>query len=97
MGDVASLFPAGVTHLADVPHTFHDALLFALQALSWEELPKDERPPRNIWMDGKALVKHFKRVEAKRKAEMEPDKDFKHIDGPVEENEAAQELRDSVQ
>lgn len=34
--------------------------------LGWEELPKDERPPRRMWDDDKALVVHFERVEQDR-------------------------------
>jgi hypothetical protein len=84
---VSSLFPPGIDHLADLPHTFHDALMFALMALSWEELPKEERPPRNIWLDSKALNKHFKAVERVRKEKYgggDPD----GIEGPVSENKA---------
>lgn len=56
-------------------------------ALSFEELPKDERPPKNIWLDGKKLEEWFKAVDDKRKREMEG----KGIDDPVE-NDAAKSL-----
>lgn len=83
---MSSLFPAGIDHLADLPHTFHDALMFALQVLAYEELPKEERPARNIWLDPKELNKHFKAVERARRekyGEAEP-----QIDGPVSRNQA---------
>jgi hypothetical protein len=83
---VSSLFPTGIEHLADLPHTFHDALMFALQVLAYDELPKEERPPRNIWLDGKELNKHFKAVEQARK-EKYGDGDG-GIDGPVSHNDA---------
>jgi hypothetical protein len=85
---VSRLFPDGIEHLADLPHTFHDALVFALQILSWEELPKDERPPRNIWLDPKALNAHFKRVDRMRKEKYGGGSDDDDIDGPVSHNAA---------
>lgn len=96
MGDVSSLFPDGITSMHDLPHTFQHALTFALQVLSWDELPGDERPPRDIWLDTRALYRHFKEVDAKRKRELDPDSDWSHIDGPVERNPAADELRAAV-
>lgn len=84
---MSSLFPPGITHLADLPHTFHDALLFALQVISWDELPKDERPPRAIWLRPKKLYAHFKRVERIRK-EKYGGGDDGGIDGPASDNKA---------
>lgn len=83
---MSRLFPAGITHLADLPHTFHDALMFGLQVLSWDELPKEERPPREIWLDHKAMSRHWKLVEQKRKEKYGGGDD--DIDGPVSHNAA---------
>lgn len=85
---MSSLFPPGIDHLLDLPHTFHNALLFALQVISWDKLDKDERPPRNIWLRPKELRLHFKRVDAARRKKYGLDKDEGDIDGDVTENAA---------
>lgn len=87
---MSSLFPPGIEHLGDLPHTFHDALLFALQVISWDELPKEERPKREIWLRPKELRRHFKRVEALRKEKYGGGGD--DIEGPTRRNAALDEL-----
>jgi hypothetical protein len=89
LGDTSLLLPDGIDHLADLPSQLFDAVRFALGFLSFDELPKDERPPRNIWMDGPELRKWFKAVERRREEKFGLSKDdmSDQIDGPVEEND----------
>lgn len=65
-GDMSSLFPPGIEKLYDLPFTIHHAILAALNYLSFNELPKDERPPRWMWLDGEKLDEWFKDVERLR-------------------------------
>lgn len=86
---MSALLPDGITHLLDLPSTLFDAIRDALGYLDFDELPRDERPPRAIWRDTRALRKWFKKVEAKREAEMRGDKSIadEEIDGPVSHND----------
>jgi hypothetical protein len=90
---VSSLFPRGVTSLGDLPFTIHEAIVQALQFLAFEEMPKDERPKRAIWLDPERLKKHFEAVEKRREEKYSYDKDGQSqaIEDPVE-NEAAKML-----
>jgi hypothetical protein len=72
---VSSLFPAGVTSLGDLPYHLHDAIVMGLQYLRFEELPKDERPKRAIWLDQDRLRDHFDAVEKRRKEKYETGED----------------------
>lgn len=87
---MSRLFPPGITHLADLPHTLHDAISKGLAFVSFDELPSDERPPRKIWLDSERLDEWFKAVEKRRKEKYGGDGD-KDIEDPVE-NEAARSL-----
>lgn len=79
------LFPEGITHLADLPHTLTDGIMLGLQFLSFGELPKDEKPPRAIWFDGEKLKAHFEAVEKRRDEKYGgKDGDSKEIEDPVE-------------
>jgi hypothetical protein len=60
------LLPEGIDRLDDVPYTYWNALRLALGFLTFNELPKDERPPRSIWMDGDEMRKHWSAVERMR-------------------------------
>ncbi len=90
---MSSLFPKGITSLGDLPFHIHEAIVVALQFLSWEELPKDERPKRAIWFDQDKLKAHFEAVEKRREEKYSYDKSgqSQEIEDPVE-NEAAQML-----
>lgn len=90
---MSSLFPKGVTSLGDLPFHIHDAIVMALQFLSFEELPKDERPKKAIWMDEEKLHAHFDAVDKRREEKYGTDKDGQSqaIDDPVE-NQAAKML-----
>lgn len=62
----------------------------ALVILSWQEnLPKEEVPPRRIWLDGEKLKEHFAQVEKNRERENDPKKG--KIEDPVD-NAAAEGL-----
>lgn len=65
---MSSLFPPGIEKLYDLPFTIHQAILAALSYLSFNELPKDERPPKWMWTDGEKLDAWFKEVERLREA-----------------------------
>jgi hypothetical protein len=86
-GTVAELYPPGIDHLYELPHTLFDAIQQALRFLDFEELPKDERPPKSIWEDTEAMKEHFEAVEARRKEKVSGN----DIEDPVE-NEAAKDL-----
>lgn len=91
------LLPTGIEHVDDLPYTFHNALVQALSFLSLEELPKEERPPRRIWMERDLMKDHFKRVEAAREAKYGTgDGGGKMsdipLDGPEERNAAMDDL-----
>lgn len=69
-GTVSELLPRGLS-LLDAPFPLVGAIRLATQFLSWREnLPRDEQPPKAIWLDGEKLERWFKDVEAKREAEM---------------------------
>lgn len=60
--------------------------------LAWEELPKDERPPKRIWLDGEDLQGWFKEVERRREEKYGKDSSgSSEIEDPVE-NDAARSL-----
>jgi hypothetical protein len=69
-----------------------DALVIGLGFVSFDELPKDERPPKSIWLDGKERKRWFKAVEQIRKEKYGGGSDGdirdKPIDGPVSHNAA---------
>lgn len=83
MGDVSSLFPPGITQLADLPHHLGDAISKGLAFISFDELPSDEKPPRKIWLDEEQLSEWFDQV-AKRRDEKYGTDSSKEIDDPVQ-------------
>lgn len=83
------MFPPGITHLADMPYTLFDALQLGLKFLAMEDLPNDERPAREIWLEGDLMREHWARVTLARKDKYGTDdknKIDRDIDGPAEEN-----------
>lgn len=60
------LLPEGVDHLADLPHPLFHAIQLALHFLKFDELEEDERPPRNIWLDGQEMSAHWAQVKRRR-------------------------------
>lgn len=79
LGTVSHLLPEGVSSVRDLPYTLHRAIKMALTFLSFEELPPEDMPPRNIWLDGKALNEWFDDVRQRQKQKM----DGREIDDPV--------------
>lgn len=63
---MTALLPEGITHMADMPHTIHDAITAGLTFVSFDELPKDERPPKLIWWDKDQMRSWWAMVERKR-------------------------------
>jgi len=62
--------PKGTSHLVDCPWRFVTALSHAMRILSYfKNLPKDEIPPKNIWLDDEKLTKWFKGIDKARKGE----------------------------
>lgn len=84
-GTVSDLFPEGVDDLLDLPHTLFGAIRTALLYLSFDELPRDERPPKRIWADGERLEAWFKEVERERERKAQG----KDIEDPVDNQAAA--------
>jgi hypothetical protein len=39
----------GLTEAFDIPHTVSFAIIYRSRINSLQELPKDKRPPRNLW------------------------------------------------
>jgi hypothetical protein len=67
LGDVSHVLPDGIRKLRDAPAQFSQAMRAALMFLSFEELPTEDVPPRNIWLDGKQLKAHFDEVRRKHR------------------------------
>lgn len=64
-GSFESIF--GQTTLPEAPYEWTVALSSALTVLSWyENLPKDEVPPRWIWWSGELLEQWFEDVTERR-------------------------------
>lgn len=89
-GTLDDLLPTGVAGLNDCPYTIFDAIRLGDMFLGWDELPKDERPPKRIWLDGEKLEEWFVMVN-KRREEKYSGKGDRHIEDPVQ-NEAAKGL-----
>jgi hypothetical protein len=70
-GDISSLFPPDVRSLADVPFTLFNAIRMGMWFLSFEELPKDERPDKSIWLNAELMDEHWRGVEERRKLKAE--------------------------
>ena len=89
------LLPAGVTTLYDLPYNIWNAIRAALGFLGFDELPADETPDRDIWLDNRAMRKHWKKVEEIRRVKMggKPDRySDEPIEGPVSRNAAMDDL-----
>jgi hypothetical protein len=90
---VSALLPDGITNLADCPHTLHEAILAALRILGYEEFPLDERPPKEIWVDGEKLAAWWDQTDRKRREKYGlPAADEDEQDGDREENALVREL-----
>lgn len=85
---MSALLPEGIDKLHDIPVGMFDAIRMALGFLGFDELPKDERPPRRIWLDNDAMRSHWAYVEQRRKEKYGDGDD----DGEYESNSAAKDL-----
>lgn len=75
-----------------MPFVLFDRLLKARVFISYDEvLPKDEQPPKRIWLDTTKLKDWFEEVDRKREAKIKGE-GSNEIEGPVERNEAAKDL-----
>lgn len=90
-GTVSEILPDGFDDVRDCPHVFFEAIRTALMVLAFDELPKDERPPKRIWLDGEQLTGWFKDVERKREEKYGGDGGPGPIEDPVQ-NDAARSL-----
>lgn len=90
---MSSLFPRGITSLGDLPYHLHDAIVMGLQFLRFEELPKEDRPRRGIWLNDEKLRAHFDAVEKRQEEKYKYDEkgQSQAIEDPVE-NPAAKML-----
>jgi hypothetical protein len=69
-----------VRDLHDCPYTLFAAIRRAMFYLSFDELPKEERPPKRIWDDDEAIEEWFAAIERKRKRDMTTPQ----VDDPVQ-------------
>jgi hypothetical protein len=71
-GDISSLFPPGITHLWQLPHTIHTAIRSALYFLTFDELPyPEDRPPKRIWLDSEKMADWWRAVKERRTGDQE--------------------------
>lgn len=97
LGDMSLLLPRGISHLMDLPYNIFIAVRQALAFLSFEELPTDEQPPREIWLEADEMAKHWKAVKAMRAKKYGTEDDDSSwsdapLDGPEEQNAAVKEI-----
>lgn len=52
----------GVKTADDMPYTISNAVLYRARINSFQELPKDKRPPRNLWDKTHKLDEFFEDV-----------------------------------
>jgi hypothetical protein len=90
-GTIDQLLPDGVTDVRDCPHVLFHAIRVALMVIGFDELDRDERPPRRIWLDNDRLSAWFKDIDRKRRQKYGLDKGPGAIDDPVA-NDAARSL-----
>lgn len=88
-GTIRELFPPGITDLRDIPYRWFDAIRMALMFISFDELEKEERPPKHIWLDDEQLGEWFKAVEKRRKEKYSSDGGPGPIEDPVQNAAAA--------
>ncbi len=84
----------------EAPHDLVMAVNTALTVLSWfENLPKDEQPPRAIWWSGDLLDDWFTEVKERRDSKSTSKKRSSWDEGtdvPLADNELATEIRESM-
>jgi hypothetical protein len=86
------MLPEGIDRLDDCPYPFFNAVRMALGFLSFDELPKDERPARKIWLNSDEMRKHWTAVERLRAEKYGTGDDSGDGEGEVKKNAAARDL-----
>lgn len=78
----------------DLPHRWWEAIRMATMFISFDELPKEERPPKTIWLDEEKLGAWFQKVEQDRKRRYGSDgkPGDSVLEGETVENKAAKAL-----
>lgn len=80
--------------LSEAPWDLITALNQALVVLSWyENLPKDEQPPRWIWWSEKLLDEWFKEVTNNRKSGKKTNSYQRADDVPMSDNSMTDDFR----
>lgn len=97
-GDLLAFWPEG---LVNAPHDLVDALSESLTVLSWfENLPKDEQPPRHIWWSGDLLEQWFEDVRERRDPESRRNRrrsSYEEADDvPMADNELDAQMREAA-
>ncbi len=95
VGDMSLLLPAGVTGFFDLPYNVFDAIRTTLGHLGLEELPKEDRPARNILFDSKEMKAHWRAVEERNRVKYGGKSNSisdEPIDGPVSRNPLVDEI-----
>jgi hypothetical protein len=89
---VSLLYPDTETeHIADLPATLFDAVRLGLGLVKMQEnVPEEDMPPRDIWMEPDLMKEHFAAVKKRRDDEARGENN--QIDGPVEKNRLVDEL-----
>lgn len=68
----------GISSVQDLPHTLTQAIVYRARIDSFSELPKEKRPPRNLWDKPHALNDFLDHIWDKRSNE--GGKDYVDID-----------------
>lgn len=58
----------GLDSVVDLPHTISFAILYRKRLDSFNELPKDKRPPRNLWDKPHALNEFLDKIWDKKES-----------------------------
>lgn len=69
-GDISSLFPPGIDSLLDLPYTIFNAIQVGLYFASFDELLREERPPKAIWFNESKMEEWWEGVEKMREEKM---------------------------
>ena len=67
----------GLTDSEDIPHTISFAILYRSRIDSFSELPKEKRPPRDLWAKAYKLEQFFEDVFSSKDGK---DKDYVDFD-----------------
>lgn len=71
----------GLTTADEIPYTISYAINYRARINSFQELPKDKRPPRNLWDKSHKLEKFFDEIFSDKKDR----KDQKFVDFDMED------------